>query len=394
MFLPIKTKNPPESPPYATFALIALNVIVYACTSNGLEVRESVVKNFALTHANASPLTLFSSMFLHGDILHILGNMWFLWLLGAAVEGRLKTGKFLLLYLVAGLVGDGLHLLMTMSQNDVPSLGASGAIMGLLGAALWMFPFSKVKVFYWFSLWWHGVWEWRMWGVALYYLGFDIVEAAVFGGLDGVAHFAHIGGALGGFLVALAFRAKRDDPVVSDAKSELADANDLRALSKFDLSRLAMSQQDNKDIALAWMSRCVEYGGIPPQDCVEHFLKHARILAREGDIDQVGPAFFNLSEVQGRVPSNVLFDVGVRLEKEGRPQLAVPLLERVLRAPDCTDSIAEGAVFRLGMAQEAWFQNHAKALEWFEYFQQRWPMSPMEPQVKERVRVLRQRTVV
>lgn len=389
MLLPIKTKNPPESPPYATLGLIALNIIVYICTSNGLEIRESVVTGFALTHANVSPLTLLSSMFLHGDILHILGNMWFLWLLGAAVEGRLKTLKFLLLYLIAGLTGSGLHLLVTMSQNDLPSLGASGAIMGLMGAALWMFPFSKMKIFYFFGLWWYGIWEWRMWGVALYYLGFDILEAALFGGLDGVAHFAHLGGALGGFLVALALKAKRDDPTVSDAKSELAESSDLRALTKFELSKLALGQPDNQDVAMAWMSRSLEYGNRPAPDCTTHFLKHARGLSRTGDVDQVGAAFFNLSETPGAVPAQVLFDAGVRLEREGRPQLALPILERVLRAPDCTDSLAESATFKLGMIQEAWYQNHARALELFEEFDRRWPLSPMEGQVKERIRVLR-----
>lgn len=382
MLLPIKTKNPPESLPYATFGLIALNIIIYIFTSNGLEIREDVVTQFALTHANVGGLTLFSSMFLHGDIFHILGNMWFLWLLGAAVEGRLKTVKFLLLYFAAGLTGDGLHLLMTMNQPDVPSLGASGAIMGLMGAALWMFPHSKMVIFYWFGWFWHGTWDWRMWGVALYYLGLDIVEAALLGSFSGVAHFAHIGGALGGFVMALVLRARRDDATVSDAKSELADVNDLRALSKYELSKLAEVQPDNPDLALAWISRSTEPAA------VAFFKRHLNVLARTGDIDELGSALFNLSEQPGVIPAHVLFDVGARLEREGRPQLAVPLLERCLREPDCTDSTAEGAVFRLGMVQEAWFQNHAKALEWFTYHQQKWPFSPMESQVRERVAVL------
>lgn len=388
MFLPIKTKNPPESTPYATFALIGINILVFICTSNGLTVREEVVKQFALTHANAGPLTLLSSMFLHGDILHIAGNMWFLWLLGAAVEGRLKTLKYLLVYFASGLTGDGLHLLATVSHADVPSLGASGAIMGLMGAALWMFPHSKMKIFYWFGIWWYGVWEWRMWGVALYYLVWDNVLPALIGFQDGVAHFAHLGGALGGFVVALALCAKRDDATVSDAKSELSESSDLRALTRLELSKLAGSQPDNQEVALAWMSRSLEYGNMPQQDCVDHFLRHSRAVSRSGDVDQAGSVILQLSDVPGRIPAQVLFDMAVRLEKEGRPQMAVPLFERCLKAPDCNDSLAESATFRLGMVQEAWFQNHAKALELFQEFVVRWPMSPMEGQVKERIRVL------
>lgn len=388
MIFPYRTKNPPESLPVATFGLILMNLIIYALTSNGLEIRESVVGQFALTRANVSPLTLFSSMFLHGNLLHILGNMWFLWLLGAAVEGRLRTLKFLVVYFVSGLAGDGLHLLMTMSQHDVPSLGASGAIMGLLGAAIWMFPHSKVCVAYYFSLWWHGVWEWRMWGVALYYLGFDVVDLVLSQGQDGVAHFAHLGGALGGFLAVLALRAKRDDLVVSDAKSELADSSDLRSLTKYELAQLARVQPNNPDVALAWVGRSMQYGGVADPAAVDHFCKHAQHLAREGDIDQVGAAMFSLTETPGRIPAHLIFDCAVRLEKEGRPQFALPLMERVLKAPDCSDSVAEGAVFRLGMIQEAWFQNHHKALEWFQEHQRRWPFSAMEAQVRDRIAVL------
>ncbi len=388
MILPYKTKNPPESLPAATIGLIALNILIYVFTSNGLEIREEVVKQFALTHTNLGPVTLLSSMFLHGSIFHILGNMWFLWLLGAAVEGRLKTFKFVLLYLVSGLVGDALHLAMTMNHPNIPSLGASGAIMGLMGAALWMFPHSRMKVFYWFGIFWHGTWEWRMWGVALYYLGFDIVDALLFSGLDGVAHFAHLGGALGGFLTALAFRANRDDVEVSDAKSELSDSSDLTSLTKFELEKLAKGQPESKEIALAWMVRGSDYGGYPSQECINHFLKHASALVKDGELDAFLHVLVNLSSKDGVVPAKILFDAGVRAEKEARAQIAISLLERSLKQPDCSDSIAESACFKLGQINESWFQNYSRALEWYEYTLKRWPMSSLEVQMKDRIRYL------
>lgn len=391
MILPLKTKNQPESPPYATFSLIALNIVIYVCTSNGLFIRDSVVEQFALTHANVGPLTLFSSMFLHGDIFHIAGNMWFLWLLGAAVEGRLKTIKFVLLYFLSGLCGDGLHLVMTIGQQDVPSLGASGAIMGLLGAALWMFPHSKMVVGYFFGWWWYGLWEWRMWGVALYYLGFDLLGVVMSSGSDGIAHFAHLGGALGGFLVALAMRVGRDDVVVSDAKSTLTDVGDLRVLSKHELGQMVGSQPNNAELALAWMNRSLQYGSLPGADVTQHFLRHGREIVRNGDIEQVGAAVFNLSQQPGAVPAQLLLDAATRLERESRPQLAKPLLERAISAADCTDAVAESAIFKLGMIEEAWFQNHAKALELFQEHARRWPMSPMDAQVKARIAVLSSR---
>lgn len=391
MILPIKQKNPPESFPIVTFGLIALNVIFYIFTSNGFEIKESALGQLALTHANASLFTLMSSMFLHGDIFHILGNMWFLWLFGAAVEGRLKPLKFLILYVLAGLAGSGLHLLVSMNQPDIPSLGASGAIMGLLGATLWMFPHSKMVVFYWLGIWFHGVWEWRMWGVGLYYLGLDLVEGLLLGSFSGVAHFAHLGGALGGFLVALALRATRDNVAVSDAKSNLAEVDDLRILGRVELAEMAKVQASDPEIALAWINRSMEYGATPDQASIAHFKKHLPNLIASGRVEHAGLIIMKLAEDPRCIPATLLYDAALKFESMGNPNMALNLLDKCVRQPDCTDSLADGAVYKLGQINEAWHNNYAKALEWFRYHQQRWPFSPMEVHVKQRIQILEQR---
>ena len=196
---------------------------------------------------------------------------------------------------------------------------------------------------------------------------------------------------MGGFLVALLFRAKRDNQTVSDAKSELADVSDLRMLSRTDLAELAKAQPDDPHVALAWMSRCVETNVPPPPECTAHFSRLLPRIVREGDAGQTGAAVLALSVRPGAVPASVLAETAARQEKAGQPQLAASLLDRAIRAPDCTDAIAEGAVFRSAMIQEAWFQNHAGALQGFEEFVRRWPMSPMAPQAQERAKVLKAR---
>ena len=150
MILPVKAKNLPESFPYVTVALITLNVIIYCFTAEyGLFIRESVVDQWALKGSDFFSVNLLTSMFLHADPFHLLGNMWFLYLFGFAVEGRMKAIKFTVLYLVSGFCGDLLHqLFFGITQPDIPGLGASGAIMGVMGAAIFIFPHSRIKVVY------------------------------------------------------------------------------------------------------------------------------------------------------------------------------------------------------------------------------------------------------
>ena len=140
MLLPYRTKNPPEHFPFVTVTLIVLNVVIYLATSTDhafFRVNDSALENFAVSHNNLGLFRLTSAMFLHANIEHILGNMLFLWLFGAAAEGRLRPLKFITLYLIAGWTGGLLSDFMQgLSNPDVPSLGASGAIMGLAGAYL------------------------------------------------------------------------------------------------------------------------------------------------------------------------------------------------------------------------------------------------------------------
>src|SRR5689334_7360513 len=111
MFIPYRCKNPPESFPWATCGLIAANVFVYVCTTRvGLVIKEPVVDEYGLKFSNINFRDAFASLFLHANLLHLLGNMWFLQLFGSAVEGRLRWFKFLLTYFLAGFAGDALHL--------------------------------------------------------------------------------------------------------------------------------------------------------------------------------------------------------------------------------------------------------------------------------------------
>ena len=139
-------------------------------------------------------LTLITSMFLHGDIIHLIGNMWFLIVFGRNVECALNHGRFIVFYLMCGVIGGLAHVLSDRA-SIIPALGASGAISGVLGAYVAIHPLNKIKC--WFG-WWIGVIELPalavigIWFILQYVSAFVALERPELG--DGIAYWDHLGG--------------------------------------------------------------------------------------------------------------------------------------------------------------------------------------------------------
>lgn len=386
MLLPIRSKNPPESIPFATIILITINIVIYACTSNGWEIRREVLDDWGLKGSSFDFLHMNSSMFLHGSIMHILGNMWFLYLFGFAVEGRLKSFKFVLLYLGAGYAGDLLHqAILGSAHPNVPSIGASGAIMGVLGAALWMFPHGKVTFFYWWRLVSAGTFDWPMWGVALMYLGLDLLEAMIFAGADGVGHLAHLGGAAGGFLICILCRPKRDDEVVSEAKATLAETKDLSTLSRMELANLHKTNPSDLAVLLNWMYKSLREPGGPKPECREAFLKSLPRLLQEQEIGPVATCLASLNMPFGTISTRYLMDCAGRLEKANDSLSAIRMYEAILKDPNAPQADQEAAMFRGALLSEAAFQRFDSAQIAYKELLRRWPMSPFADQARTRL---------
>jgi membrane associated rhomboid family serine protease len=194
--------------PLVTYVLIVLNLLFFFVELSGGEPfiqRWSVVPRRLLENPGGDFLTVFTSMFMHGSWLHLLGNMLYLWIFGDNVEDAFGHAKYLLFYLLCG-VAATLAQVMFSAGSNVPNLGASGAIAGVLGAYILLFPRGQVKV-----LMGRGVIPMP----ALVVIGFWIVLQFVsgFGSITnradtgGVAYMAHIGGFLAGVVLTLLFRA-------------------------------------------------------------------------------------------------------------------------------------------------------------------------------------------
>jgi rhomboid family protein len=199
--------------PIVTYALIALNVLFFFVEQSG---GEAFVKTWAFVPSRfvADPArdlpTLFTSMFMHAGWLHLGGNMLYLWIFGDNVEDRFGHAKFIVFYLLCGLAATFAQLAFSLGSH-VPNLGASGAIAGVLGAYILMFPQGSVRVLQGQrvvqvpALIVIGLW------IALQlFSGFGSVASSAQSG--GVAYMAHIGGFLAGVMLTFVFRDRRMVP--------------------------------------------------------------------------------------------------------------------------------------------------------------------------------------
>jgi membrane associated rhomboid family serine protease len=203
--LPVSDQNPTRTTPYVNYALIALNVLCFLFEWSQIAAHGDnfVISGYGLvpTRIWADPLgeslTIFSSMFMHGGWMHLGSNMLFLWIFGDNVEDAIGHGRYLFFYLACGVCAAAAQVL-TNTASPAAMVGASGAIAGVLGAYLVLYPRAPVTVFvfiFFISLpAWMVIGEWFLLNL------FGGVNALGLGSSGGVAFFAHIGGFLAGVL--------------------------------------------------------------------------------------------------------------------------------------------------------------------------------------------------
>ncbi|MGB9714610.1 MAG: rhomboid family intramembrane serine protease [Candidatus Bathyarchaeales archaeon] len=220
--------NKSFSKPHVTRILIIVNVAVFLLmwlSYYGVineEIAANMERNFPLAPLDIIEFrterfyTLFTSMFMHAGLVHLFGNMLYLYVFGDNVEDVFGHVGYLIFYLVCGLAASAAHIMSISSLNNpelykVPVVGASGAISGVLGAYLVLYPKSRILtlvVYGWVVLVpipafiFLGIWFFMQWILGMY----DII---FFKGLSGVAYWAHIGGFIAGMILALIFGLNR-----------------------------------------------------------------------------------------------------------------------------------------------------------------------------------------
>ena len=218
MFLPIGDDNPHTKTPIVNYTLLGLCVMVFLWQFSLPEQAGNVaVYMFGLIPGDllgtvrpemARPpalLTMFTSMFLHGGWMHLLGNMGYLWIFGDNIEASLGHVRYLLFYLLCG-VAAALAQVIAAPGSDVPMIGASGAISGVLGAYLVLHPRANIRVFVWIIIYF-SVWNLPAFIVLGFWFGGQLLSSMnVDPGQPGIAFMAHIGGFVAGAVFVFFFK--------------------------------------------------------------------------------------------------------------------------------------------------------------------------------------------
>ena len=211
--IPLRDTNPRRSFPFVTYSLVALNVLAFLWEVSLGPNLERALYSVAFIPARfwiagnwvTDLMTIVISMFLHGGLLHIGSNMLYLWIFGDNIEDRLGHGRYLIFYLACGFLATLAHAAFSPGSR-VPAIGASGAIAGVLGAYLILFPHARVltliPIFFFITLReLPAVIILGLWFVLQLFSGVGSLGVTDAQDLGGVAYFAHIGGFVAGLVL-------------------------------------------------------------------------------------------------------------------------------------------------------------------------------------------------
>lgn len=215
---PIRDHNPSSRTPFVTYALIAVNVLVflgYMDHFNNDYALAAFFDRYALIPAHIAQGrdydTLFTTMFMHAGLMHLAGNMLFLWIFGDNMEDAMGHVGFALFYLASGLAASLAHVIAA-PWSQVPTVGASGAIAGVMGGYLLLYPKAKIDILFIFIIFFRifAIPAWAMLGV--WFLLQLVSGSAADASMGGVAYWAHAGGFIAGFALTMPIWLRRGGP--------------------------------------------------------------------------------------------------------------------------------------------------------------------------------------
>ena len=218
--LPIRDDQPRYSTPWVTRFLIALNLLIFLFEATldrrsltALIFQFGVVPSHLAAFLAGVPtyslpvvaIPFLTSLFLHGSWMHVIGNMWFLYIFGDNVEDYLGHFKYLVFYLLTGVLAMGTHVIVNL-HSTAPALGASGAIAGVLGAYFVLYPRARVLTWFFVFVVWVPAWIiLGYWFVLNFLSGTATALAVQRQNMGGVAFWAHVGGFISGALLVKIF---------------------------------------------------------------------------------------------------------------------------------------------------------------------------------------------
>jgi len=201
-----------RKPPYLTITIIAINILISVFTFFfiNLEEFDKIVFNYGAIPSQITTgenlVSLLTSMFLHAGIAHLIGNMWFLWVFGDNIEHSLGKVKFIIFYFLTGIIASLIHIYTSpLEYRVIPTIGASGAISGLLGGYVVLFPRNRIRAF--IMLYFRPI---LFYVPAFIYVGiWFLYQILYMGAPTMIAYMAHIGGFVAGMVLVKLFQRKK-----------------------------------------------------------------------------------------------------------------------------------------------------------------------------------------
>jgi len=393
IFVPLGTTRPCWRVPYATYGLIAANVAVFAIE---LAAPDALPKGFV--PAQPSVFAWLLAMFMHAGFLHIAGNMVFLWLFGTITEDVLGPGMFLLFYFGGNIGATLLDVLVSGASSSqalaVPRVGASGAIAGIMGLSAVCFIRTKVRIWYFFTLFWIYFWRTGTVEVAApvvlgLWAGWELVQGtiqSVAGFVGGVGHWAHVGGFLFGLLGSIGLglnkRIPRSDLISGRVPVQsAADAYQQAG----ELQRMVLESPEDAD---AWtaLARDFEMTGRIDR-AKEGHAKALSLYLAQRNTQGAAEAYAALSSygIVAQLTPDQQFDLACALEEAGKAKDAFGLFR--LAANEHPDQqTAETALVRAAEMARMVLDDPQRAAECYQRLLERYPFSNWRALAQERLR--------
>lgn len=224
---PIRDDQPRFSTPFVNYFIIGLNIVVYLLIELPVQFQGGRAFNVLIAQFGLIPhdltravagapqyplaanlLTIFTSMFLHGSLLHIVGNLWFLWIFGDNIEDYVGHFPYLIFYLLCG-VAAALTDIAIDPLSQMPTIGASGAIAGIMGAYIILYPRARVQtlviLIVFITFWWLPAWVFLGYWFLIQFVFTSVTATAAHHQTGGIAFAAHVGGFVAGLIMIKVF---------------------------------------------------------------------------------------------------------------------------------------------------------------------------------------------
>jgi membrane associated rhomboid family serine protease/TolA-binding protein len=390
-FLPLGTTRPCWRTPYLTYGLLVANVIVFIVQS---AAPGSLPTGFVPAHP--SLFAWLASLFMHAGLLHLGGNMLFLWLFGTIAEDVLGPGLFALFYLAGAVGATGLDALMgtfgSPADWSVPRLGASGAIAGIMGLAAVCFTRTKVRV--WYFLWWMLTFRMDVaeLGAPLFiglWVGWELLQGMVQSAIaasGGVAHWAHVGGFAAGLAGALLLRLNKRVPRADLVSGRIPVLDQTDAYQQAgELQQMVMQSPEDAD---AWYALGRDYEmSARLNKAKEAYEKAVFLFLKQHRVQEAAKAYAAVVEyglVTGLTPDQE-FDLACALEEAGSAKRAFGLFRKtVVERPE--GDRAETALMRAAEIARTSLGDYERAAECYRKLLDAYPYSNWRALAQERLR--------